>query len=141
MENCEIRERLHRLDLARKKILRPKLSELGLTVGEGQARTLQVLRERGAMSQRELSDLCMLDVTTMSRNLDKLERAGLLTRQPNPSCRRSFLICLTEEGQKRAKRVQEIFRELDDRLRGDLQEKELDVLCGLLERLEENLGR
>ena len=130
---------MHRLDMERKKILGPKLQELGLTVGEGQARALRTLLEEGTMTQKQLADLCMRDAATMSRNIDRLEKAGLLKRENNPGCRRSYLICLTEEGKEKAKQVQKIFRELDERIWGDIPEKEMEQLYETLLRIERNL--
>jgi len=130
---------LHRLDMERKKFLGPKLQVLGLTVGEGQARALRTLLEEGPMTQKQLADLCMRDAATMSRNIDRLEKAGLLKRENNPGCRRSYLICLTEEGKEKAKQVQKIFRELDERIWGDIPEKEMEQLYETLLRIERNL--
>ncbi|HIR96529.1 MAG TPA: MarR family transcriptional regulator [Candidatus Merdisoma faecalis] len=139
MRKNEIREILHRLDMERKKFLGPKLQVLGLTVGEGQARALRTLLEEGPMTQKQLADLCMRDAATMSRNIDRLEKAGLLKRENNPGCRRSYLICLTEEGKEKAKQVQKIFRELDERIWGDIPEKEMEQLYETLLRIERNL--
>lgn len=139
MRKNEIREILHRLDMERKKFLGPKLQVLGLTVGEGQARALRTLLEEGTMTQKQLADLCMRDAATMSRNIDRLEKAGLLKRENNPGCRRSYLICLTEEGKEKAKQVQKIFRELDERIWGDISEKEMEQLYETLLRIERNL--
>lgn len=139
MRKNEIREILHRLDMERKKFLGPKLQVLGLTVGEGQARALRTLLEEGPMTQKQLADLCMRDAATMSRNIDRLEKTGLLKRENNPGCRRSYLICLTEEGKEKAKQVQKIFRELDERIWGDIPEKEMEQLYETLLRIERNL--
>lgn len=139
MKKSQIREMLHELDMDRKQILGPKLQKLGLTVGEGQGRTLLNLRQTGPMSQRELAELCRRDAATMSRNLDKLERAGLLKREQNPGCRRSFLICLTEEGQEKARQVERIFRELDEQIWGEIPEEEMEKLYEILGKVERNL--
>ena len=130
---------MHRLDMERKKFLGPKLQVLGLTVCEGQARALRTLLEEGTMTQKQLADLCMRDAATMSRNIDRLEKAGLLKRENNPGCRRSYLICLTEEGKEKAKQVQKFFRELDERIWGDIPEKEMEQLYETLLRIERNL--
>ena len=79
MEKNDIRKILHRLDLERRQLMRPRFLEMGLTVGEGQPRILNCLMEQGEMSQRELADACMFDVTTLSRTLDKMEKAGMVT--------------------------------------------------------------
>ena len=74
-EKREIRKMLRQVELHRRKLLRARFLELGLTVGQGQPGVLQSLLEKGPQTQKELSDHCLLDVTTMSRTLDKMEEA------------------------------------------------------------------
>ena len=139
MEKSKIREILHSMDIERRKIVRPKFQELGLTVGEGQAKILKCLLEQGSMTQRELADRCLLDVTTMSRTLDKLQGAGYLLRTVNPSCRRSFLICITEKGKEKAASVQKIFSDLDEQIWQGISEDEMEVLYDTLQKITKNL--
>ena len=141
MENYDIRQILHRLDLERRQLMRPRFLEMGLTVGEGQPRILNCLMEQGEMSQRELADACMFDVTTLSRTLDKMEKAGMVTRKVNPASRRAHLIALTPEGKEKAGRVQEQFAWLDQVLWGDIEEKEMESLYRTLEKIEENVKK
>ena len=141
MEKNNIRKILHRLDLERRQLMRPRFLEMGLTVGEGQPRILNCLMEQGEMSQRELADACMFDVTTLSRTLDKMEKAGLVTRKVNPASRRAHLIALTPEGKEKAGRVQEQFAWLDQVLWGDIEEKEMESLYRTLEKIEENVKK
>lgn len=138
MEKSKIREILHGMDMERRKIVRPKFQELGLTVGEGQAKILKCLLEQGSMTQRQLADKCMLDVTTMSRTLDKLQGAGYLLRTVNPSCRRSFLICITEKGKEKAASVQKIFSNLDEQIWQGISEDEMEVLYHTLQKIMRN---
>lgn len=138
MEKSKIREILHGMDMERRKIVRPKFQELGLTVGEGQAKILKCLLEQGSMTQRQLADKCMLDVTTMSRTLDKLQGAGYLLRTVNPSCRRSFLICITEKGKEKAASVQKIFSDLDEQIWQGISEDEMEVLYQTLQKIMKN---
>lgn len=141
MEKNDIRKILHRLDLERRQLMRPRFLEMGLTVGEGQPRILNCLMEQGEMSQRELADACMFDVTTLSRTLDKMEKAGMVTRKVNPASRRAHLIALTPEGKEKAGRVQEQFAWLDQVLWGDIEEKEMESLYRTLEKIEENVKK
>ena len=141
MEKNDIRKILHRLDLERRQLMRPRFLEMGLTVGEGQPRILNCLLEQGELSQRELADACMFDVTTLSRTLDKMEKAGLVTRKVNPASRRAHLIALTPEGKEKAGRVQEQFAWLDQVLWGDIEEKEMESLYRTLEKIEENVKK
>lgn len=141
MEKKDIRKILHRLDLERRQLMRPKFLEMGLTVGEGQPRILNCLLEQGEMSQRELADACMFDVTTLSRTLDKMEKTGLLTRKVNPASRRAHLITLTPEGKVKARQVQKLFVWLDQILWGDIEEKEMEGLYRTLKKIEENVKK
>ncbi len=139
MKSEMIRDLFQSQEMARKKYLRPQFLELGLTVGQGQPRILANLKKYGPQTQRKLSDLCHLDVTTMSRTLDRMEAAGLLAREDNPSCRRSYLICLTPLGEEKARRVQEIFLRYEELLRDSLTEEECAALCGALQKITDSL--
>lgn len=139
MERNSIRKILHRLDLERRQLMRPKFLELGLTVGEGQPRILDCLLDRGELTQRELADLCMFDATTMSRTLDKMEQAGLIQRNRNPASRRSHLISLTEIGKEKGKLVREEFNWLDEILQKGITKDELETVYRILEKIEKNL--
>ena len=113
----------------------------GAHCGRRPARILNCLMEQGEMSQRELADACMFDVTTLSRTLDKMEKAGMVTRKVNPASRRAHLIALTPEGKEKAGRVQEQFAWLDQVLWGDIEEKEMESLYRTLEKIEENVKK
>lgn len=139
MEKGKIRENLHGLDMERRKILRPRFQEMGLTVGEGQARILKCLLEHGTMTQRELADRCMLDVATMSRTIDKLQEAGYLQRTINPTCRRSFLICITDKGKEKAIAVQKAFMDLDEQIWGGISASEMEAFYSTIQKIRSNL--
>ena len=131
-EERELVVTLWRLEYARRRLMQPFFLRLGLTLWQGQPRILRALLKYGPMSQRQLSDRCGLDVTTMSRVLDRMEDAGLLTRQTNPQRRRSFRIVLTQEGAETARRVTEAFQALDERLwRGFSREERSQMEVGL----------
>lgn len=93
MDN-EIKNVFFDIEMLRRRLIRPFFIELGLTVGQGQPRILKELREHGIMNQKELADACLMDVTTMSRTLDRMEKDGLLKRENNPVSRRSWMCYL-----------------------------------------------
>ena len=68
----------------------------------GQARILRILSKHGPMSQRELTEKLGIQPGSASEILGKLEKAGLLQRQPDEGDRRTFTVSLTEEGTARA---------------------------------------
>ena len=129
------------VEMLRRRFIRPYFIELGLTVGQGQPRILKELLFEGSMTQKKLADACLLDVTTMSRTLDRMEQAGLLVRESNPDCRRSWLIALTEKGMDIAKKVQQIFEETDKIYCSNLSEKEAEQLFVLLQKVADNISQ
>jgi DNA-binding MarR family transcriptional regulator len=70
-------------------------------IGRGEFDVLATLRRSGApytLSPRQLSETLMLTTGGMTGRLDKLERAGLLERAPDPHDRRGLRVSLTERG-------------------------------------------
>lgn len=139
MDKCKIRELWFQVNTLRRAALRPYFQEIGLTVGQGQPRILNSLRKYGTMTQRELADRCFVDVTTISRTVDRLVKAGLLRKEIDPSCRRSCLISLTEEGREKAEQVKEIFEKGDEIWWEAFEEEELETFYRQLQKMEESL--
>lgn len=139
MEKHEIRDALVMADFERKKILQPRFLSLGLTLGQGQPRILRTLSVHGPMTQRELADLCHLDVTTMSRTLDRLEENGVLRRCRTLNSRRSYQIELTDDGAVLASKVVECFNQMDERICSNFTPEELEVFLGYIKRVIHNL--
>ncbi|MGW4897195.1 MarR family winged helix-turn-helix transcriptional regulator [Kitasatospora sp. NPDC004240] len=70
-------------------------------IGRGEFDVLATLRRCGepyTLSPRELTATLMLTTGGMTGRLDKLERAGMVTRSPDPGDRRGLRITLTPEG-------------------------------------------
>jgi len=70
-------------------------------IGRGEFDVLATLRRAGepySLSPRELTATLMLTTGGMTGRLDKLERAGLVTRSPDPHDRRGLRVTLTDKG-------------------------------------------
>ena len=137
------RERVDRLlvraERARKHLMQHHFTRIGLAFGKGHAHILDVLLARDHITQKELSDFCHMDVTTMSRSLDRLEESGYLVREKDPGCRRSYLICLTGEGVAEAHKVRRVLEMVDDVIWKGLGQDEMEAFCGTMEKICENL--
>ena len=76
-----------------------QLADFGLTAADFDV--LATLRRRGGggpVNVRDLQRAMMLSSSGITKRLDRLERAGLLGRQSDPTDRRGVLIVLTESG-------------------------------------------
>ena len=132
-----IRDLLFCLDMERRQTLSPKFEKLGLT--PGQPGVLKSLLKKTEITQKELAQMCHVDQTTLSRNLDKLVQLGYVERKTDEECRRCFLISLTPTGSEKAKEVSIVFQELEKRLTNGFSEEEQKMLYSYLERMLCNL--
>jgi len=93
------------------------------------------------MSAGELSRALMLSSGAMTNRLDRLEKAGLLRRVPDPRDRRGVLVELTAEGVKTIDRavIEQAAKEID--VMSTLSPKELTQLNNLLRKVLISLER
>ena len=139
MEKRELRWAVIRLEYVRRRCLRGYFQTLGIPLGQGQPRVLERLLFQGAMSQRQLSDACGIDGSTLSRSLDRLEEEGLVRREPEPGSRRSVRVSLTDRGRGAAEKVAEAFEREDRLICGDLTAEQLRALTEALEDMRRRL--
>ncbi|MCX2925391.1 MarR family winged helix-turn-helix transcriptional regulator [Streptomyces sp. NEAU-W12] len=95
----EVFGRVHRLSRAMGDRVEKAYARYGIARGEFDV--LATLRRAGepyTLSPRQLSGTLMLTTGGMTGRLDKLERAGLLRRSPDPHDRRGLRVTLTEQG-------------------------------------------
>ncbi|CAG7626580.1 MarR family winged helix-turn-helix transcriptional regulator [Actinacidiphila bryophytorum] len=107
-------------------------------IGRGEFDVLGTLRRSGApytLSPRELSATLMLTTGGMTGRLDKLERAGLLVRSPDPHDRRGLRVSLTERGVTVVDDALVAGLAVQQSALSALDPSEAEVLTGLLRRL------
>ena len=95
----EVFGRIFRLSRAMGDRMEKAYARFGIARGEFDV--LATLRRSGepyTLSPRQLSATLMLTTGGMTGRLDKLERAGLLRRSPDPHDRRALQVTLTEKG-------------------------------------------
>jgi DNA-binding MarR family transcriptional regulator len=116
--------------------LEPVYREHGLEPGWHDV--LATLRRTGPPYQLRPSDFTgslMLTSSGTTKRLDRLERAGLVERAPDPDDRRGVIITLTEAGHELIDRVTEAHMANEHRLLEGLSAREREQLAGLLRKL------
>jgi DNA-binding MarR family transcriptional regulator len=99
---------------------------------------LATLRRSGPEYRLRASDFAgalMLTTSGTTKRLDRLERAGLIAREPDPDDRRGTLIALTDAGRALIDRVTGPHLENERRLVGSLSDAEQAQLADLLRKL------
>ncbi len=104
---------------------------------------LATLRRTGApfrLRVTDLTDALMLTSSGTTKRLDRLERAGLIARSPDPDDRRGTLITLTDAGRSLIDTVTGAHLENERQLLSALSPQEQIQLADLLRKLRLGLG-
>lgn len=88
--------------------------------------------------QRELAEAVGVEGPTLTHHLNRMEAAGLVTRDRDPENRRAHLVGLTAEGEAAFDRMRGAVVTFDRRLRTGLTDAQVDELSGLLSQLRDN---
>jgi len=102
-------------------------------------RVLELVGEPHRMSPTELSEIVVRSSGGMTQILDRLERAGLVARTPDPADRRKVLVALTDEGMRTADAANARYAAERERLLADLSPDEVQRLDEAIHRLLEVL--
>jgi len=112
----------------------------GLT--EAQFNVLNVLgAEPAGVSQRELSDVLVVDRSNITGLLDRMEKLGWVRRADHPSDRRVYLVTMTAAGRKLWEKVHPDYVAAVNRVTAVVPEAELKRTLETLRRLEESTRR
>src|SRR6185312_17549941 len=76
-----------------------RLRALGF--GMGQLPVLIALEDGGALPQKELAQIARVEQPTMAEMLARMERDGVIEREPNPEDKRGSLTSLTRSARAR----------------------------------------
>lgn len=101
---------------------------------------LSLLNEADAITQRELVERASSDANTVRAMLLVLERKGLITRNPHPTDRRAWSVCLSPQGRRVYKRMWKESNRFRQRLIAEFKPQEIDTLLKLLGRLTRNMS-
>ncbi|MER5807147.1 MarR family transcriptional regulator [Streptomyces sp. NPDC002033] len=132
--------RIYRIAKAMGDAMERTYNRYGITTGEFDV--VATLRRSGApytLSPRQLSATLMLTTGGMTGRLDKLEKAGLLTRSPDPHDRRGLQVTITERGLALIDEAVGAGLEVQAGVLQGLDAEEAELLTGLLRKLLANV--
>ena len=115
------------------------LEALGLY--HGQPPLLRALWEQEGLTHTELAERLRVTPATMSRMLQRMERAGFLVRRPDGADQRISRVYLTEAGRNVKEGVRRVVRTMEAESFAGLAAEERDALRALLLRVRDNLLR
>ncbi|MFD9936915.1 MarR family winged helix-turn-helix transcriptional regulator [Streptomyces massasporeus] len=114
------------------------LREVGLH--PAQELVMMQLWDHGRMRQTDLARHVGADAATMTRTIQRLEKAGFVRRVRSTSDKRSVLVEPTAASQALRRQVEDLWARLEAYATGDLTATEREKTLDALERLEANLA-
>ncbi|MFI9010662.1 MarR family winged helix-turn-helix transcriptional regulator [Actinosynnema sp. NPDC053489] len=106
----------------------------------GQEVVMMHLWDRGPRRQADLCEELGSDSPTMTRTVQRLERAGFVHRSPDPTDGRAVLVESTAAGHALRHEVERVWRELEAATLGELDEAQQAETLRVLGLLECNLA-
>lgn len=116
-----------------------RASKLGVT--RAQWRLMLRLSLSPSLRQVEVAELLDIEPITLCRIVDRLEEAGLVERQRDPSDRRAWLLNLTERAEPLLEKLRAIATELSTEAFRGLEMAQIDALRSGLACIRDNLSQ
>ncbi|MGW4113414.1 MarR family winged helix-turn-helix transcriptional regulator [Actinosynnema sp. NPDC004786] len=106
----------------------------------GQEMVMMHLWDHGAQRQADLCGVLGSDSPTMTRTVQRLERAGFVRRAPDPTDGRAVLVEPTAAGHALRREVERMWEQLEEATLGDLDDDQQAETLRVLGLLECNLA-
>jgi DNA-binding MarR family transcriptional regulator len=114
--------------------------DAGLTLERGAYPVLRLVEETGSTRLSQLAQVLNLDLSTVSRHVKQLERAGLVARTGDKLDARASLLRVTAKGRRAVAAVNEAWRRFIAEVLADWRPGDVAALGPLLERLAHDMS-
>ena len=123
---------------ARRNLIASEVEPFGLYVGQDLI-MVQLWAEEG-LTQSHLAERVGIDVSTMTKALQRLERSGLVERHQDDRDTRVWRVFLTEQGRTLHPIITEGWNQAEQQTFAGFTTDEYTLFCHFLQRIEENLA-
>lgn len=100
-----------------------------------QMHAVEIIGHHERLRMKELAEKMGITTGTLTVMVDRLEKNGLVVRQPHPTDRRSYVIVLTDLGREYFEEHHQMHCLLTSEITATFDDDEMDNLKGYLERL------
>ncbi|HEY0218563.1 MAG TPA: MarR family transcriptional regulator [Afipia sp.] len=114
-----------------------RLRDLGFATA--QLPVLAALKDGAKMSQAELARWAKVEQPTMAQMLARMERDGIIRREPDPADRRGSFVSLSKKALARLPAGRAVLERGNAEMTQGLSENEVETLIGLLRRALTNV--
>lgn len=110
-----------------------------IAMHRAQATLVCQLFERDGCTQSEIANQLGVQGSTVTNMLQRMEEAGLVTRERDPDDNRLVRVYLTEEGRKKERLINEQFLKVEAAIFAGFNPEDRATLRGLLRRMLRNM--
>src|SRR5258707_12948656 len=107
----------------------------------GQEMFVGHLAREDGLTQTQMVERMCVQPPSVSKMLERMEKAGLVTRRSDPEDSRVSRVYLTEQGQRSEQAVRAIWKNIEQRITAGLSVEERVLLRRLLLHVHENVTR
>jgi DNA-binding MarR family transcriptional regulator len=107
-------------------------------LGSGQLHLIMILYNNDGINQETLAEIINIDKATCARAVKKLIDHGFVTRQKNPSDKRSYQLHLTKKAMELKPILRSILKNSSRQLLNGFSKNEEDQFFEYLERISKN---
>ena len=109
----------------------------GIKVTLPQATVLFLLQEKDGRMMSEIGQVIGVDNSAVTGLADRLEKAGYVTREPNPTDRRAWHLHITPEGRREAQKAAGTVGRVNAGVKTGFSEQDMDAFKRVLKGLSE----
>lgn len=130
---------VHHINLSMKMNLEAKIRAHGLNSSH-QFGILNLLSNRGAMSQKAIAQITLGDEPSTSRMIAKLIKSGFVEKNQSQEDKRAYEVSLTLKGSQLLTDVLPLVTEANETTLSSLDTQEQEQLLSLLQKVHKNLN-
>ena len=112
--------------------LKNAMSEAGVSITPAQSAILFLLERKDGQTMSELTQELSIDNSTLTGLVDRLERSGFVKRNASTADRRLSHVYITGSGHDEIERAKAVIRRVNDRIREDFTEGEVESFKKIL---------
>jgi MarR family transcriptional regulator, organic hydroperoxide resistance regulator len=105
----------------------------------GQPKVLEALREEDGQTHSDLAARLHVSAATMTKQIQRMEKAGWVTRRPDPDDQRVSRVYLSEAGRQIFGEIEDRMEQLSEETFANMTMEESVLLRRLLLQVRENL--
>ena len=121
--------------------MKDELMAAGVKITMVQAGILFLLKEKNGQAMSQLSRRLLLDNSTITGLIDRLEKSGFVLRKANPKDRRIFLIHITPQGVKEVNKAKTVINKVNEEIMADFSFDEIESFKKILNSFVTKFGK